>query len=66
MHFFYKQLNFWSGIWLLKLENNLRSQVAKDVAKKLKGYLKILKRNHAYLEDEEFSSDGWIFDLFDL
>ena len=27
--FLYKQLNFfWSGLWLLKLKNHLRSQVA--------------------------------------
>ena len=38
-----------SGLWLLKLENYFKSQVVYKVANKLKGYLKVLKRNHAYL-----------------
>ena len=46
---FYLTQFFPSGLWFLKLENHLRSQVASEVANKLKGYLKVLKRNHAYL-----------------
>ena len=48
--FCYKQLNFfWSGLWLLTLENHPRSKVAYEVANKLRGYSKVLKRSHAYL-----------------
>ena len=38
---------FWSGFWLLKLENYLTSQVAKEVPNKLKSFLRLLKINHA-------------------
>ena len=48
--FFHEQLNFfWSGLWLLKLENHLRSQVAYEVPSKCKSCLKVLKKLHAYL-----------------
>ena len=47
--FFIRNSIFWSDLWLLKLEKHFRSEVGKEVANKLKGYQKVLKRNLAWL-----------------
>ena len=53
-HSVYKQLIFFGqALCLLKLGNHLRSQVAQEVANKLKGYEKAMKKNHAKLRVTE-------------